>query len=144
MKSSPKISVDVINTIKSIKSIIEIFLEDFEKKKSFDELYPKNNISDLHVLKSQINFYLNLFDNSEEYYKDLISYFNYYLNHFYEFKNMNLLNKFKSSFTINNFSILTDLLLEILNEKEDAYLDASIKYILFLIYVKFLHKKMKD
>jgi len=129
MKSSPKISVDVINTIKSIKSIIEIFLEDFEKKKSFDELYPKNNISDLHVLKSQRNFYLNLFDNSEEYYKDLISYFNYYLNHFYEFKNMNLLNKFKSSFTINNFSILTDLLLEILNEKEDAYLDASIKYI---------------
>lgn len=127
MQASSEIAINIIT---SIKSIIEIFLDDIDKKKSFGELYPKIDTTKLVNLKSERNFYLSLFDEADNYYTNLKDYLNYYLYQFYQFESLDLLNEFKSSFTINNFSILTDLLLEILRDKKDAYLNDSIKFII--------------
>ena len=128
MQKPSEIAVKIIT---SIKSIIEIFLDDIDKKKSFDELYPKvDTTTNLINLKSERNFNLSLFDEADNYYTNLMDYLNYYLRQFYKYESLDLLNEFKSSFTINNFSILTDLLLEILRDKNDAYLDDSIKFII--------------
>ena len=124
---SYRINEEIIELIKIIKSIFETaFMNEFEnRKKKFNDIFP--NFTERLPEKKERSFNLNLFDEVNEYYKDLIMYSNYYLNLFHEINTLPKI-KFKSSFVFNYFSILIDILINILENNKNAYLDNTIKF----------------
>lgn len=123
---SDEINNLAIGIVKDIKLIVETTI-----RKDIEEAYENlstqfNEYSSLSYSKS---FNLNLFDDDSLYYQQLRSYSNgcietllkaaYYLD--------NIKIKFTSSFNIINFSILTDLLIKILETDKKAYKDSIIK-----------------
>ena len=123
-----KASKIAIEIVKSIKTIIETILEEgVEHKKSFKDLFPGININIYKINKAQRDFSLDLFDSSQLFYEDLLKYLNYHLSIFLE-DELDYTIKFKSNFAIINFSVLTDLLLNILEEKSISHSDDIIKF----------------
>jgi len=113
--------------VETTKKIIETILSDIENKISFFQMFPKIDFkfNETKREKDYRKFNLELFENSDEYYKDLVLYFNYHLECFY-FK-MSIKTHFdQSSFATIYFSVLTDLLLDVL-KIEDAYKEDIIK-----------------
>lgn len=124
---NPATNTIAINIVKTVKTIVETVLDDIEKKKSFKELFP---IIDIEKYKNQIeerSFNLDLFDKPDEFYNDLNKYLNYYLEEFFTNKNRNII-KLESSFAIINFSALTELLLQILENDKNSYKEDIIKF----------------
>ena len=124
MKDCQDIAVYIVQTIKTIG---ETVMSDIKNEKTFEELFPNYDITfEMDKKKEFRTFNLKLFDETEEYYQDLIQYFRFYLSRFYSRQKLTLV-KFKSSFITIYFSLLTDLLLHILRNNKESYLDDIIK-----------------
>ena len=117
-----------IYIVKTTKNIIETLLIDIEDKISFRNMFQKIDFK-FNEKKEERNFSLYLFDNSDEYFKDLVKYFNFHLNQFFEIKEKDSIKiQFdSSSFATIYFSILTDFLLDILKTNKESYKDDIIK-----------------
>lgn len=142
MDKTDKTQETAIKIVKTIKTIVETVLEDIENKKSFNELFPYCFPFLGGGSKENRELNLELFDNSTEYYKDLLKYFNYYLRSFYITQKKNIV-LFKSTFAITNFSSLTDLLLEILKNNEQSYKDDIIKFDITILCGIFAEKNRR-
>jgi len=89
--------------IETTKKIIETILSDIENKISFYQMFPKMDFkfNEVKREKDYRKFNLELFENSDEYYNDLVLYFNFHLECFYLRKDkMSIKTQFdKSSFS---------------------------------------------
>jgi len=129
--------------VETSKKIVETLLSDIEEKKSFDDLLPEKDFKLIETQNKNRKFNLNLFDNYYEYYMDLYNYFNFYIYLFFLRKSRNL-KKFKSSsFATINFSLLTDLLLKILEQDKEALLQDVIKFDITAIVEIFAEKNKR-
>ena len=121
-----EISNIAIGIVKDVKILVEnIFLNDVEEAFQYLSKYYKN-----YTLSYEEKSYsLNLFDNPSLFYKQLQSYTHTNIRQLIDSKNnlKELKNNFNNSFSITNFSILTDLLLEILKSEKNAYNENIIK-----------------
>ena len=125
MEDAREIAIYIVETT---KNIIETLLIDTEDKVSFRSMFPKIDFK-FNGQKEERDFSLDLFDKSDEYYRDLVKYFNFHLaQFFYKKKKNKIKNKFdSSSFATIYFSILTDFLLDILKTNNESYKDDIIK-----------------
>ena len=137
---------DIRNTlifiVKTAKKIVETISVDFDQKKSFNELFKKEDFIINEKGKGYRKYCIDIFDNVSEYYKDLISYFDFYTSNFFAKEQKDLI-KFNSAFSTIYFSLLTDLLLNILENNKEAYLDDIIKFDITIICEIFAEKYEK-
>ena len=140
IEKAKEIKKNAIYIIETAKKIVETLESDIEEEKTFDELLSEENFNIGEIQKKNRTFNLNLFDNHYEYYMDLYYYFNYHISLFFESKSRTLI-KFKSSpFATINFSLLTDLLLEIIEQDSEALLQDIIKFDITAIVELFAEK----
>ena len=125
MEVTRQIAIYIVETT---KKIIETLLIDIEDKVSFRNMFPKIDLR-FGEKKEERNFNLDLFDQVDEYYEDLVKYFNFHLYQFFEKKEKSDIKiQFdSSSFATIYFSILTDLLLDILKTHKESYKEDIIK-----------------
>ena len=125
MEVTRQIAIYIVETT---KKIIETLLMDIEDKVSFRNMFPKIDLR-FGEKKEERNFNLDLFDQVDEYYEDLVKYFNFHLYQFFEKKEKSDIKiQFdSSSFATIYFSILTDLLLDILKTHKESYKEDIIK-----------------
>ena len=123
MEDIRQIVTDIVQTI---KIIVETIVSDTERKKSFKKLFPMINFKYADKMKKYRSFNLDLFDNTDEYYKDLYQYFSFHLDYFQDNELKEII-KFNTPFPTINFSLLTDLLLDILKSDEESYKTDIIK-----------------
>ena len=116
-----------LSIVKKIKDVIEnIFLKDEEEAYT----YLCKNYNILPSLSSKEKSYsLNLFNNNELYYKQLEKYSNAYIGFITDNNSIinEIKNNFNNSFSITNFSLLTDLLIKILETFKKAFTEDIIK-----------------
>ena len=125
MKDCQEIAIYIVQ---STKATVETVKNDIKNEKTLEELFPNFDYRLEKIEKKDFrNFNLDLFDNTQKYYEDLFQYFSFHLSRFFSRKKIFLI-KFQSSFAIIYFSFLTDLLLHILNNNKQAYLDDIIKF----------------
>lgn len=126
MEDAKEIAIYIVETT---KNIIETLLIDIEDNFSFRDMFPKIDFK-FNKQKEERDFSLDLFDKNDEYYRDLVKYFNYHLDGFFYKKDKKMIkNKFNnSSFATIYFSILTDFLLDILKTNKDSYKEDIIKF----------------
>ena len=132
----------LIFIVKTAKKIVETISVDFDQKKSFNELFKKEDFIINEKGKGYRKYYIDIFDNVSEYYTDLISYFDFYTSNFFAKEQKDLI-KFNSAFSTIYFSLLTDLLLNILENNKEAYLDDIIKFDITIICEIFAEKYEK-
>ena len=115
-----------LQIVKDIKKIVEsIILNDTQKvKKDLYEHY-KNYI----CLTKEKSYSLYMFNEPNLFYEELQKYANSRISDLFNYNYiLNSINKdFNNSFSIINFSIITDLLIKILENKKKAYKDDVIK-----------------
>ena len=75
MEVTRQIAIYIVETT---KKIIETLLIDIEDKVSFRNMFPKIDLR-FGEKKEERNFNLDLFDQVDEYYEDLVKYFNFHL-----------------------------------------------------------------
>lgn len=126
-KKEKEIRKKVIDIVKISKNIVETLVSDIEEKNSFEELFPENKPNFEIIEEKYRKFNLDLFDNTDGYYKDLYEYFSSHINTLFQSRRKDII-KFDSSFATINFSLLTDFLLDILEKDKHAYLDDIIKF----------------
>lgn len=126
-KKEKEIRKKAIDIVKTSKNIVETLVSDIEEKKSFEELFPENKPNFDIIEEKYRKFNLDLFDNTDEYYKDLYEYFSSHINTLFQSRRKDII-KFDSSFATIYFSLLTDFLLDILEKDKQAYLDDIIKF----------------
>ena len=121
-----EINCIAIQIVKDIKRIVESIVLNNAKNVKQD-LY--ENYKDYIFLSKEKSFSLNMFSEPNLFYEELQKYANSNIGEL--FNNINRLNAirndFNNSFSIINFSILTDLLINILNNEKNAY-DEDILY----------------
>lgn len=115
-----------IKIVKDIKVIVEnIVLNDVQKvKKNLSQNYSK------YIDETEEKSYsLNMFNNSRLFYEELQKYSNSSIKRLFEYESKlsTIKNDFSNVFSIINFSILTDLLIEILTNNKNAFNDNIIK-----------------
>ena len=128
MKENNEVNEMAIYIVNITKRVIEAFLSNNKDKKSFKEILPEIKIEYKNLNKKHRQFNLDLFDNANKFYEDLVGYFNYNLQNFLDYEDKYIFNFSESSFATINFSILTDLLLQILGNDKKAYLDDIVKF----------------
>ena len=115
-----------IKIVKDIKIIVEnIVLNDIKKvKENLGKYY--SNYNDETEEKS---YSLNLFNNPRLFYEELQKYNNSNIKRLFEYESQltTVKNDFSNVFSIINFSIFTDLLIEILTNNKNAFNDNIIK-----------------
>ena len=115
-----------IEIVKDIKVIVEnIVLNDIKKvKENLGQYY--NKYFDETEEKS---YSLNMFNNPRLFYEELQKYSNSNIKRLFEYESKlsTIKNDFSNVFSIINFSILTDLLIEILTNNKNAFNDNIIK-----------------
>jgi len=127
IKSDKELNNTALSIVKNIKDVIEnIFLKD--EKEAYSYLCKNYNISSSLSSKEK-SYSLNMFNNNELFYDQLKRYSNAYIDSITEDSNIinDIKKNFNSSFSITSFSILTDLLIKILETNEKAYTDDIIK-----------------
>lgn len=121
-----EISNIAIGIVQDVKILVEnIFLKDIDEAFQYLSEYYKD-----YLLSCKEKSYgLNLFDNPSLFYKQLQSYSHTHIRLLIDDKQSlkELKNNFNNSFLLTNFSILTDLLLEILKSEKNAYKENIIK-----------------
>ena len=117
----------VIYLVETTKKIVETIMSDISNEKKFEDLFQKEVLKFEVLNKQYRNYNLDLFDNAKDYYDDLVGYFNFHVKAFYENEKTNII-KIESSFATIYFSILTDLLLDILKKDKESYLEDIIKF----------------
>ena len=127
IKIDEEVNKIALRIVKSIKDVIEnIFLKDEEEAYT----YLCENYIILPTSSSKEKFYsLNMFNDNNLFYKQLEKYCNAYIG-FITDNSSNITDikkNFNNSFSITNFSILTDLLIKILETYKKAYKEAIIK-----------------
>ena len=132
----------VILIINTAKKIIEDIVGDISKSKQFKDLIKKEDFKFDKIGNKYRKFNLDLFDKEQKYYEDLYDYFIFHLNKFLENEKREIF-KFDSSFTTIYFSILTDLLLEIIENNAKALLDDIIKFDITIICEIFAEKNKR-
>ena len=118
-----KIALEIV---KDIKIIVEnIVLNDIKKvKEDLGKSYNK------YIYETEEKSYsLNMFNNPNLFYDELQKYNNSNIKRLFEYESKlsTVKNDFNNIFSIINFSILTDLLIEILTNNKNAYNDNIIK-----------------
>ena len=115
-----------LGIVKDIKKIIEsLVLNDIQKvKKDLSDCY-KNYLFET----KEKRFSLNMFTEPNIFYEELQKYNNSNIRILFdsEYKLKELKNDFNNGFSIINFSILTDLLINILTNRKDEYNDSIVK-----------------
>ena len=127
IKNDEELNNIALSIVKNIKDVIEnIFLKDEEEAYT----YLCKNYNILSSLSSKEKLYsLNMFNDNELFYKQLEKYSNAYIG-FITDNSSNITDikkNFKNSFSITNFSQLTDLLIKILETYKKAYTEDIIK-----------------
>ena len=126
IKTPKEINNIAIKIVKDIKYIIETIVS-----KSIKDAYKELNscYNDYIFSKDEKLYSLNLFNDDNLFYQELYSYCNSIIKEISESKMKieNLKIKFNNSFAIINFSILTDLLIDIMQTIDQAYMDNIIK-----------------
>jgi hypothetical protein len=124
--SNEEINNIALHIVKDIKKIVETILI-----KDIGDAY-KELSNEFKMYKTNCTekpFYLELFDNSQNFYQVLQKYSNsqiaFLLDSEYNLDDIKL--DFKNSFAINGFSVLTDLLIKILEKEKNAFHDKTIK-----------------
>ena len=121
-----EISNIAIGIVQDVKILVEnIFLKDIDEAFQYLSEYYKD-----YLLSCKEKSYgLDLFDNPRLFYKQLQSYSHTHIRLLIDDKQSlkELKNNFNNSFLLTNFSILTDLLLEILKSEKNAYKENIIK-----------------
>ena len=121
-----EISNIAIGIVQDVKILVEnIFLKDIDEAFQYLSEYYKD-----YLLSCKEKSYgLDLFDNPNLFYKQLQSYCHTHIRLLIDDKQSlkELKNNFNNSFLLTNFSILTDLLLEILKSEKNAYKENIIK-----------------
>lgn len=121
-----EISNIAIGIVQDVKILVEnIFLKDIDEAFQYLSEYYKD-----YLLSCKEKSYgLDLFDNPSLFYKQLQSYSHTHIRLLIDDKQSlkELKNNFNNSFLLTNFSILTDLLLEILKSEKNAYKENIIK-----------------
>ena len=121
-----EISNIAIGIVQDVKILVEnIFLKDIDEAFQYLSEYYKD-----YLLSCKEKSYgLDLFDNPNLFYKQLQSYSHTHIRLLIDDKQSlkELKNNFNNSFLLTNFSILTDLLLEILKSEKNAYKENIIK-----------------
>ena len=124
--TSKEINNIAIKIVKDIKYIVETIVS-----KSIKDAYKELNscYKDYIFSKDEKSYSLNLFNDNNLFYQELYSYCNSIIKDISESKMKveNFKVKFNNSFAINNFSILTDLLIDIMQTIDQAYMDNIIK-----------------
>ena len=115
-----------IKIVKDIKVIVEnIVLNDVQKfKKNLRQNYSK------YIDETEEKSYsLNMFNNPRLFYEELQKYSNSSIKRLFEYESKlsTIKNDFSNVFSIINFSIFTDLLIEILTNNKNAFNDNIIK-----------------
>lgn len=121
-----EISNIAIGIVQDVKILVEnIFLKDIDEAFQYLAEYYK----DYRLSCKEKSYGLNLFDNPSLFYKQLQSYSHTHIRLLIDDKQSlkELKNNFNNSFLLTNFSILTDLLLEILKSEKNAYKENIIK-----------------
>ena len=115
-----------LGIVKDIKKIIEsLVLNDIQKvKKDLSDCY-KNYLFET----KEKRFSLNMFTEPNIFYEELQKYSNSNIRKLFdsEYKLKELKNDFNNGFSIINFSILTDLLINILMNRKNEYNDSIVK-----------------
>ena len=143
----PEINCSTANDIAIyIVKTSKIFFEKYfsetveeENEKLFTALKPKNFVYG----KELRDFNLDLFDEPLQYYNDLKNYFNFKFEHYCnptESKTDKIRSLIKSNISVYYFSILLDLLLEILEKNPNAHNDNIIKFNITMICELFREK----
>ena len=126
IKTPKEINNIAIKIVKDIKYIVETIVS-----KSIKDAYKELNscYKDYIFSKDEKSYSLNLFNDDNLFYQELYSYCNSIIKEISESKMKieNLKIKFNNSFAIINFSILTDLLIDIMQTIDQAYMDNIIK-----------------
>ena len=126
IKTPKEINNIAIKIVKDIKYIVETIVS-----KSIKDAYKELNSCYKHYIfsKDEKSYSLNLFNDDNLFYQELYSYCNSIIKEISESKMKieNLKIKFNNSFAIINFSILTDLLIDIMQTIDQAYMDNIIK-----------------
>ena len=121
-----EISNIAIGIVQDVKILVEnIFLKDINEAFQYLAEYYK----DYRLSCKEKSYGLDLFDNPSLFYKQLQSYSHTHIRLLIDDKQSlkELKNNFNNSFLLTNFSILTDLLLEILKTEKNAYKENIIK-----------------
>lgn len=121
-----EISNIAIGIVQDVKILVEnIFLKDIDEAFQYLAEYYK----DYRLSCKEKSYGLDLFDNPSLFYKQLQSYSHTHIRLLIDDKQSlkELKNNFNNSFLLTNFSILTDLLLEILKSEKNAYKENIIK-----------------
>ena len=121
-----EISNIAIGIVQDVKILVEnIFLKDIDEAFQYLDEYYK----DYRLSCKEKSYSLDLFDNPSLFYKQLQSYSHTHIRLLIDDKQSlkDLKNNFNNSFLLTNFSILTDLLLEILKSEKNAYKENIIK-----------------
>ena len=121
-----EISNIAIGIVQDVKILVEnIFLKDIDEAFQYLAEYYK----DYRLSCKEKSYSLDLFDNPSLFYKQLQSYSHTHIRLLIDDKQSlkELKNNFNNSFLLTNFSILTDLLLEILKSEKNAYKENIIK-----------------
>ena len=126
IKTPKEINNIAIKIVKDIKYIVETIVS-----KSIKDAYKELNSCYKHYIfsKDEKSYSLNLFNDDNLFYQELYSYCNSIIKEISESKMKieNLKIKFNNSFAIIKFSILTDLLIDIMQTIDQAYMDNIIK-----------------
>lgn len=127
MKTDEELNNIAISIVKNIKDVIEnIFLKNMEEAHTY--LCKNYNILPSLSIKEK-SYSLDMFNNNKLFYEQLEKYSNTYIGYLTNSKyNISDIKKnFNNSFSITNFSILTDLLIKILETYKKAYKEDIIK-----------------
>ena len=123
----------VIGIIKRLKSLVEteLFIENIESKKI---KYKKivDEISEYPSIDAK-KYSLDLWESNKDFYENLFEYSNYYFKKILNVDKPKINNLPKSSFAINGLLNLLNYLLTILENKKEAYMNEKIKFIINIL-----------
>ena len=125
-RTDDEINNIALKIIGDTKKIVEsIFLNNYENVKQELSVYYEN----CPYEAEEKSFYLNSFNEPSQFYEELQKYNNSNIRRLfnYESRLLTLKNNFNNSFSIINFSILTELLIEIMTNDVQAFKDDIIK-----------------
>ena len=125
-KTQKEINEMAIKIVKDIKNIVETIVS-----KNINDAYEylHSHYSNYYLSSNEKSCSLNLFSDTNLFYQELYQYCNSIIKTLSEDKNKveRLQMEFTNSFAIINFSILTDLLIDIMSTIDQAYKDDIIK-----------------